>query len=136
MPKRLVPIIAVWLLAASAAHAQYGGGGMGGGMGGGHGGHGGRGGHERAPPSGSSAPTTPPTAAKPVSGVQIIGVIKAIDPASGRVTIAYDDVPELHWPAGTMPFVVAKSALLKDTSVGEKIRFSLESQQISSLAPY
>jgi Cu/Ag efflux protein CusF len=114
-----------------------GGGGGGGGMGGGGGGHGGRGGRGHAPPSDPTATPTPaPTAAKPVSGVEIVGVIKAIDPGSNRVTIAYEDVDELHWPAGTMPFVVSKSALLKDASIGEKVRFKLDSQQISTLTPY
>jgi Cu/Ag efflux protein CusF len=71
-----------------------------------------------------------------VGSIDIIGVIKAIDPNNNRVTIAYEDVEALNWPAGTMPFVVSKTALLKAASVGEKVRFRLESQQISALTPY
>ena len=137
MSKRLVPIVILCVIAATAAHAQYGGGGGGGGEGGGgRGGHGGRG-RTQAPPSNptsTSTPARPP--AKPVSSIEIIGVIKAIDPSTNRITIAYDDVEALNWPAGTMPFVVSKSALLKAASVGEKVRFRLESQQISALTRY
>jgi Cu/Ag efflux protein CusF len=74
--------------------------------------------------------------AKALSSIAITGVIQSIDPQHGRVTIAYDDVEALNWPAGTMPFVVSKTALLKDATVGEKVRFKLESQQISEMEPY
>lgn len=140
LSKRVIPIVTVCLLAATAAHAQYGGGGMGGmgggGMGGG-GGHSGHGGRSKTPPANpSSTPAPAPATVKPVSSIQIVGVIKAIDPSTDRVTIAYEDVQALSWPAGTMPFMVAKTALLKGASVGEKVRFTLESQQIASLTPY
>ena len=147
MSKRVALMVAMFLAAASAAHAQYGGGGMGGGgmggggmggggMGGG-GGHGGRGKRTQAPPSNPTPAATPkPTAAKPVSSIEIVGVIKSIDPNTDRVTIAYEDVPALSWPAGTMPFAVAKSELLKGASVGEKVRFTLDSQQIETLRAY
>ncbi len=71
-----------------------------------------------------------------LSKVQITGVITAINPASGRVTISYDDVDALNWPAGTMPFQVEKPGLLTGLSVGEKVRFHVESQQISEIAPF
>nr|MEA2798792.1 hypothetical protein [Phenylobacterium sp.] len=63
-------------------------------------------------------------------------MIKAIDPASGRVTIAYEAVEALGWPAGTMPFAVSKTALLNAATVGQKVRFKLEDQQISDLKPF
>ena len=105
------------------------------GGGGGHGGgHGGR--SKSAPAEPSSTPAPAATPEKPVNSIQIVGVIKAIDPGADRVTIAYEDVQALNWPAGTMPFQVSKTALLKGASVGEKVRFTLESQQIASLTPY
>jgi Cu/Ag efflux protein CusF len=135
MSKRFTLVLAVALFAATAVHAQYGGGGGGGG-GGGRGG--GRGGRSQAPPtspssSSSSGPTSP---AKPLSGIQIIGEIKAIDAPNNRVTIAYEAVEALNWPAGEKPFEVSKTALLKDATVGEKVVFRLDSQQISSMTPY
>ena len=73
---------------------------------------------------------------KPANEIEIVGVVRSIAPDTGRVTIAYDAVDGLGWPAGTMPFVVAKSALLKDVTVGEKVRFRLDSQQIADLKPF
>ena len=129
MLKRVIPLLMICLLVASAAQAQMGGGGGGGR---GHGG-GGRGGHQQ----GGAKPTAPAApAAKPFSQPEIVGVVKAIDPESGRVTIAYEPVEALDWPAGSQPFGVSKSALLKDLTVGEKVRFQLESQQIAAIRPF
>ncbi len=63
-------------------------------------------------------------------------MIRAIDPQNGRVTIAYDEVDALNWPAGTTPFVVSKPALLQGAQVGEKVRFHIESQEVTDLLPY
>jgi len=124
MLKRAAPLFLICLVAANAAQAQSSGGR-------GHGG--GRGGH---PPGGSaSAPRAAP-AAKPFAEPEIIGVVKLIDPDAGRITIAYEPVDALDWPAGTQPFVVSRTSLLKDLTVGEKVRFKLESQQIASIRPF
>lgn len=131
------------VLAAGAADAQvdstFPSGGMGGGGGGGGGGR--HGGHRGGQSQNGDKPAQPskgpkPEPEKPVNQIEIVGVIRAIDPASGRITIAYEPVDELNWPAGTMPFVVGKTALLKDATVGEKIRFKLDNQQISALRPF
>jgi len=131
MRNSFLPILAICLVVCTAAQAQ-----MGGGHGGG--GHRGRGGGH---PSDSSAPPARPDPApvprqKATDQIEIVGVIRAIGPEPDRVTIAYDAVEDLSWPAGTMPFTVAKSALLKDATVGEKVRFRLESHQISYLSPF
>src|ERR1700722_14071378 len=115
MRKAIALSRALCLMTATAAHAQMGGGmggggmgggGMGGGMGGGggggrrHGGDGGGsgGGSSRAPP-GPAAPAKKPV---PVSDTDITGVVKAIAPATGRITITYEPVLVRNWPAGTM----------------------------------
>jgi Cu/Ag efflux protein CusF len=125
----------------SPVFAQMSGGGqMGGGQagGGGRGGRGGKGGG-RSPDSGQaakkpgSAPADP--ADKPTNQIEITGVVKSIDPATSRVTIAYDAVEELNWPHGTMPFPVAKDALLNDLKVGMRVRFKVESHEIYEIAP-
>lgn len=152
MLRRFMPPLMICLLVASAAHAQYGGGGgIGGGMGGGMGGSmggggmgddddggggrrhggGGRGGHSSED---SAPPDAPPP--KPFAEPEIIGVVKTIDLATGRVTIAYEPVEALGWPAGTQPFSASKTSLLKDVTVGEKVRFKLESQQIAAIRPF
>jgi Cu/Ag efflux protein CusF len=129
MFKRIIPVLIVCLMAAPVAQAQGGGGGGRGG----HGGGGRPGGSGGAPPASAPGSVAKP---RPFKEPEIIGVIKAIDPASGRVTIAYEAVEALGWPAGTMPFPVSKSALLNAATVGQKVRFRLEAQQISDLKPF
>ena len=62
--------------------------------------------------------------------------MKAIDTEAGRITIKYDAVEPLNWPAGAQPFPVAKTALLSGLTVGEKVRFSLESGQIAAIRAF
>jgi hypothetical protein len=137
MLKRIVSCLAICAMAAATvAQAQppTGGGGGGGGGGGRHGGHGkgGGGGHSDQ----ASSPEPPPPPDKPLNKVEITGVVTAIDPQAGRLTIRYEPVEVLNWPEGTNAFVVAKSALLQGVTVGEKVRFKIESQQISELRPF
>ncbi len=121
MRNPVVPALAIVLMAATAAQAQYGG------AGGGSQRHGGGG-------SAHPGPATPHPV--PVSDSDIVGVIKAIDPASNNVTIAYEPVEARNWPAGTMPFTVARPELLTGATVGEKVRFKVDSQRIVELNPY
>ncbi|HTK34291.1 MAG TPA: copper-binding protein [Caulobacteraceae bacterium] len=131
MSKRFVAILAIVLMASTAAQAQRGGGGGGGGGGGRRGGGGG------APsPSTTKAVSPPDKPLPPVDQAEIVGVITALGPEPNRVTIAYEAVDLLNWPAGSMPFTVLKQELLAGRSVGEKVRFRLEAHQISALAPY
>jgi Cu/Ag efflux protein CusF len=118
------------MAAATVAEAQATGGG-----GGRHGrgGGGGNGGGSRSTSS-SSAPAPPPD--KPVNKIEIVGVVTAIDPKAGRLTIDYEAVEALGWPRGSMPFVVSKPNLIEGVSVGEKVRFKLESHQISELTRF
>jgi len=128
MFKRFVPILTVCLIAATAAYAQGGGGG------------GRRGGGGGKRPSTGSDPSTqtasaPARARAPAGKTQIVGVIQAIDAGADRVTIAYEANDALNWPAGANTFVVTKNELLKGITVGEQVRFTLDSQQISTLQP-
>ena len=127
MLKRVVPILVILLVAATSAQAQ---------SGRGHGGGGGG----RPSSGGSSSPTSAATPApkppKPTNQIAIVGVVRAIDMDAKRVTISYDAVEGLNWPAGTMPFSVYNADLLKTVSVGQKVRFKLDSQQITELTPY
>ncbi len=148
MTRRLALGLAVALIASAPAFAQTTGtdpgGGIGGGMGGGMGGggrHGGGGrGNQPAPSSSSSGAAAPRTtvisADKPASKIEMIGVIKEIDRASGRITIAYEPVDELNWPRGVMPFPVAEDSVMNGATVGEKVRFKVDSHEIYELRPY
>ncbi len=133
MLKRLSPLLIV-LIATSVAHAQTSGGGMGGG--GGHRGGGGNkgGGSGPSKPAVSNAP--PPKAVTPVNQLRFVGVIKAIDVQAGRITIAYEPVETINWPAGTQPFPVGKTALLSVATVGQKVSFNIDSGEISALKPF
>ncbi len=51
------------------------------------------------------------------------GVIKAIDPKGGTVTIQHGPIPAVSWPAMTMTFNAKPASLLKDLKVGETIGF-------------
>jgi Cu/Ag efflux protein CusF len=116
--------IIVCLAAAGVAVAQPGGGRE-------HGGgrHGGAG-----EPSSSSSPAPADTPVqKPMSQIGIVGVVRAIDPQTGHITIQYEAVDDLDLPRGTQAFEAAKSALLNGVTVGEKVRFTLESHEIASL---
>jgi len=137
MLRRTLLVGLTTLLLPCAAAAQMSGGGMGGGgMGGGRGHGGGR--HQPSSSSNSDAkPSSPPsTPDKPVSEVDMFGVIKAVDPQTQRITIAYEANDALNLPRGEMPFEVAKTDLMKDAEVGEKVRFRIDSHQISFLTPY
>ena len=116
MRKVLTPLL-IGLLAATAAYGQ-----PGGGRGGGR------------PPGGQGGP--PRRAPKPLNQLEIIGVIQAVDTTAGRVTIAYEPVEQMNWPAGAQPFPVGKSALLNGVTVGEKVRFTLDSGEITTLKPF
>jgi Cu/Ag efflux protein CusF len=125
MFKSTLPVLTLCLLAATAANAQSGGGR-----------HGGRGGGSAPTSSTSASPAAPTARQTPANEIDIVGVIKAIGPEPDRITITYDAVDALNWPAGTLPFVVSKPALMQGVTVGEKVRFRLDSQQISDLKPY
>jgi Cu/Ag efflux protein CusF len=129
MFKRFIPVLTLCLMAATAAQAQGGGGG------GRRGGGGGGGKRPSSSDPSTPAASTPGRAPAPVGKTQIVGVIKAIDPATDRVTIAYEANDALNWPEGSNTFVASKHELLKDVTVGEKVRFTLDSQQISTLQP-
>ena len=125
MRKITTAILTIALLTATAVHAQSPGGGRG---------HGGKRGSGSPPPAAADAPR--PARQAPLNQIEIIGVIQAIDPTAERVTIAYDAVEPLNWPAGAMPFALGKSGLLTDVQVGQKVRFRLESQRIVDLKPF
>ncbi len=53
------------------------------------------------------------------------GVITALDPATGRVTLKHGPIPEIKWPAMTMAFPDDPPTLLNGLKVGEPVRFTL-----------
>ena len=51
------------------------------------------------------------------------GSITAIDPSTGKISLAHGPVAELNWPAMTMGFS-AKDGQLGGLKVGDKVRFT------------
>jgi Cu(I)/Ag(I) efflux system protein CusF len=49
------------------------------------------------------------------------GVVKAVDPGKGTVTLAHEPVPSLKWPKMTMGFGVNDKSLFDKLAVGKKV---------------
>jgi Cu(I)/Ag(I) efflux system protein CusF len=60
-------------------------------------------------------------AAKAGTVHQTTGVVKAVDPAKGKVTLAHEPVPSLKWPKMTMGFAVNDKSLFDKLEVGKKV---------------
>jgi len=56
------------------------------------------------------------------------GVVKAIDPTNGKVTLAHEAIKSLNWPAMTMNFAVKDKALFDKLIVGKKVEVELAKQ--------
>lgn len=52
---------------------------------------------------------------------QATAVVKSVDAANGKVTLAHDPVKSLNWPAMTMGFAVKDKMLLDKLAVGKKV---------------
>ncbi len=76
-----------------------------------------------------------PTAATTGHGT---GVVTAVDPSAGTVTLDHGPIPELGWPAMTMSFKAAP-ALLATTRTGDRVKFDLVmtdgAGEITALSP-
>ena len=55
-------------------------------------------------------------------------VVKKVDPAGSRVTLAHDPIRSMDWPAMTMTFMVKDKALLDKLAVNKKIEFEFVQQ--------
>ena len=54
-----------------------------------------------------------------------VGVVKAIDPKAGTVTIQHGPIPAVGWPGMTMAFVAKPASMLKSVKVGQTVGFDL-----------
>jgi Cu(I)/Ag(I) efflux system protein CusF len=50
-------------------------------------------------------------------------VVKKVDRAAGRVSLAHDPIKSMDWPAMTMTFTVKDKALLDKLAPGSKVEF-------------
>ena len=59
---------------------------------------------------------------------QATGVVKSVDAATAKVTLAHGPVKTLNWPAMTMTFGVKDKGLLDKLSVGKHVQVTFEKQ--------
>jgi Cu(I)/Ag(I) efflux system protein CusF len=53
------------------------------------------------------------------------GIVQAVDPRAGSVTIQHGPIAALKWPAMTMTFKASNPALLQGVSAGQTVKFQL-----------
>ena len=68
-------------------------------------------------------PVTPPAAQ---STVMTDGVVRRIDPATGKLTLRHGPIVNLDMPAMTMVFRVQSPDLLNSVKVGDAVKFHAE----------
>lgn len=61
---------------------------------------------------------------------QATGIVKAIDPAKGTVTLAHGPVKSLQWTAMTMRFAVKDKALFDQLAIGKKVTVDFVKQDV------
>ena len=55
-------------------------------------------------------------------------VVKNVDAASGKVTLAHEPIKSLNWPAMTMAFAVKDKTLLEKLAVGNQVHVEFNKQ--------
>lgn len=59
---------------------------------------------------------------------QTTAVVKAVDVANGKVTLAHEPVESLNWPAMTMGFSVKDKKLFDKLVIGKKVKVEFMQQ--------
>ncbi len=62
-----------------------------------------------------------------------VGVVKAIDSVTGRITLQHEAIASIGWPAMTMAFKVVSPGLLKDVKIGDDVQFTLQPDGMDSM---
>lgn len=57
-----------------------------------------------------------------------VGVVQAVNPDQGTVTIKHQAIESIHWPAMTMTFKAAKPDVLQGVKPGEHVHFGLHTE--------
>lgn len=70
-------------------------------------------------------------AAKPADA-HGVGIVKAVDTASGTITLQHEAITAIGWPAMTMAFKVASPTVLKRVKIGDKVRFGVHPAGMAS----
>lgn len=85
-----------------------------------------------APQTGNAQDMSPMPGMQHGNAARGVGIVRAIDPARGTITLQHQAVEAIGWPAMTMAFKVASPALLTRVKVGDAVRFSLHPDGMNS----
>jgi Cu(I)/Ag(I) efflux system membrane fusion protein len=77
----------------------------------------------------AASPKTDAPPARQGGGHQGEGTVDAVDAGTGTVTLSHDPVTSLQWPAMTMDFATANTALLRDLEPGSRVSFEFVERQ-------
>ncbi len=68
-----------------------------------------------------------------------VGVVTAIDPNAGKITIKHGAIPAVGWPAMTMTFKATPPTLLRGVRVGQTVGFDVRTRgmdaEVTALQP-
>lgn len=80
---------------------------------------------------------TPPAADQPVpaaeapsaatAAIEGVGVVTAVDPVAGTISLDHEAIAVINWPAMTMQFRAENPAILEGVAVGDRVSFELKS---------
>ena len=77
---------------------------------------------------GAKAKSAKASTASKAKAHQADAVVKAVDAAQGKVTLAHEPVKSLNWPAMTMGFAVKDKALFDKLAVGQKVHVEFKKE--------
>ena len=81
-----------------------------------------------AQPSGTTKPMDKMAPGAEVVTHQATGIVKAVNPAKGTVTLAHGPVKSLNWSAMTMPFAVKDKTLFEKLVVNKQVTIDFSKQ--------
>jgi Cu/Ag efflux protein CusF len=80
--------------------------------------------HAATPDHDMSQHQMPMQMASSAAGHQGVGILKDVNPTSGKVLISHEAIADLSWPPMTMWFAL-RDPLPKDLKAGDAVRFEL-----------
>jgi Cu(I)/Ag(I) efflux system protein CusF len=72
----------------------------------------------------------PPANASAVKTGKASGIVKAIDPKGGTITLQHGAIPSVGWPPMTMKFKSTYPRMLRGLKVGQTVNFSVSTPPI------
>ncbi|MBY0563696.1 MAG: copper-binding protein [Hyphomonadaceae bacterium] len=67
------------------------------------------------------------------AAIEGVGVVTAVDPAAGTISLDHEAITAINWPAMTMQFRADDPSILQGLAVGDRVRFELKSARESTI---